>query len=83
MKRRKKSERTYSVATWDHEAEDWHEEDGAVTKWGLRVWIRRLLDLGYDEVSVSIHANGPPLIDGAADGRYTEGDGPSDDERRR
>lgn len=48
---------TYSVYTWDHEAEHWHARDRRATKWRLRHWLRKLYAESWDHVSILIERN--------------------------
>ena len=48
---------TYSVSTWDHEAERWEARESRATKWGLRRWMRKLYAEGWDDVSILVERN--------------------------
>lgn len=51
------SQPTYSVLTWDHEAEGWDMREPSATKWELRRWLRTLYAESWDHVSILIQRN--------------------------
>jgi hypothetical protein len=50
--------KTYTIYTWDHDTQTWHEEAEDVPLWGLRAWIRRLRHDGWSSVSILIERDG-------------------------
>lgn len=56
MRAQAQQETTYTVSTWDHEADDWCAEKTGLTKWQIRTALRELYCYGWTPISIQVKA---------------------------